>query len=127
MTICNLNILKKSFLHKFPDADTIASSFNSSKLTRVKSSADFKNSTIDVADLSEQIRNVMKNSLKTDASGAEETLTLENVTIDAETYTESLLLTKLAEHKQAELVKGGHNFHELVFRCAFQTFSCQDR
>lgn len=124
VTVCNLNNIKKSFLHKFPDADSIASSFNSSVM-RSDEGPHPKNLTSHLPD--EQIKKVMMNFLKTDASSnAEETSTLENVTMDRETYTQRLILIKLAKYKQAELEKGGHHFHELVFRCAFQTFSCQD-
>lgn len=130
MTICNLNIIKKSFIHKFPDADSITSSFNSSAENRDKGPATLKSSgsnnlTFDLPD--EQMKKALMNSLKTDSSDAEQTMNLENVTIDPEVYTKGLALTKLAKYSQAELEKGGHHFPELVFRCAFKAFSCKDR
>ncbi|KAL9988147.1 hypothetical protein ACROYT_G002555 [Oculina patagonica] len=129
VTICNLNIIKKSFIHNYPDADSITSSFNSSAENRdngpaTSKSSGSKNSTFDLPD--EQMKKSLMNSLKTDSSDAEVAMNLENVTIDPEVYNKGLALTKLAKYSQAELERGGHHFPELVFRCAFKTFSCKD-
>jgi len=108
VTICNLNIIRKSFLRKFSRADT-----NTSRMTR------------DLFD--EEKINTLKRFLNTDSSNAEEILNLENVTIDPEEYTKQQLLINLASYNESELERGGHRFRELVFRCYFKGFSCKDR
>ena len=102
VTICNLNIIRKSFLRKFSRVDT-------------------NNSLPD-----KEITNALKHFLNTDATNAEEILNLENVTIDPEEYTKQRLLINLANYDESELEKGGHRFRELVFRCNFKGFSCKD-
>ena len=116
MTICNLNIIKKSFLRKSSHADT-----NTSRII-----ADTElDPTGDLFD--EEKINILKRFLKTDSSDAEENLNLENVTIDPEEYIKQRLLINLANYNESDLEKGGHRFRELVFRCNFKGFSCKDR
>ena len=107
MTICNLNIIRKSFLSKASRVDT-----NTSRIT---------------ADSDEEKINILKRFLKTDSSDAEENLNLENVTIDPEEYIKQRLLINLANYSKSDLERGGHHFRELVFRCNFKGFSCKDR
>jgi len=71
-------------------------------------------------------KEAMKKSLKIDSSGAEESLSLNNVTVDEQAYAEDLILGMLAKHNESELERGGHDFHELVFRCNWKDFSCID-
>lgn len=71
-------------------------------------------------------KEAMKKSLKIDSSGAEESLSLNNVTVDEQAYAEDLILSMLAKHNESELEKGGHDFHEMVFRCNWKDFSCKD-
>lgn len=107
MTICNLNIIRKSFLSKASHVDT-----NTSRITE---------------DSDEEKINILKRFLKTDSSDAEENLNLENVTIDPEEYIKERLLISLANYSKSDLERGGHHFRELVFRCNFKGFSCKDR
>lgn len=71
-------------------------------------------------------KEAMKKSLKIDSSGAEESGSLNNVTVDEQAYAEDLILGMLAKHNETELKRGGHDFHELVFRCNWKDFSCKD-
>lgn len=71
-------------------------------------------------------KEAMKKALKIDSSGAEESLSLNNVTVDEQAYAEDLILGMLAKHNETELERGGHGFHELVFRCNWKDFSCKD-
>ena len=119
MTICNLNIIRKSFLHKFSHVDT-----NTSRMIEFASDPE-PDQTLDLVD--EEKINTLKRFLRTDSSNAEEILNLENVTIDPEEYTQQRLLINLANYNESELEKGGHRFRELVFRCNFKGFSCKDR
>ena len=117
MTICNLNIIRKSFHNrKFSAVDT-----NTSQII-----ADTKlDPTRDLFD--EEKIDTLKRFLKTDSSDAEENLNLENVTIDPEEYVRQRLLINLASYSESDLEKEGHRFRELVFRCNFKGFSCKDR
>ena len=116
MTICNLNIIRKSFLRQSSHVHT-----NTSRII-----ADTElDPTGDLFD--EEKINTLKRFLKTDSSDAEENLNLKNVTIDPEEYIKQRLLIDLANYSESYLEKGGHRFRELVFRCNFKGFSCKDR
>ena len=116
MTICNLNIIRKSFLREASHVDT-----NASRIT-ADTELDPTGGLFD-----EEKINILKHFLRTDSSDAEENLNLENVTIDPEEYIKQRLLINLANYSESDLEKGGHHFRELVFRCNFKGFSCKDR
>ncbi|KAL9988145.1 hypothetical protein ACROYT_G002553 [Oculina patagonica] len=68
----------------------------------------------------------MIDALNPDSSNAEESASLKNVTIDEQAYAQDLILSLLAKQNEKELQKGGHDFHEMVFRCSWNDFSCKD-
>ena len=115
--ICNLNIIRKSFLPKSSHVDNNRS--------RIIADTELDPTGGDLFD--EEKINTLKRFLKTDSSDADENLHLENVTIDPEEYIKQRLLINLANYSESDLEKGGHRFRELVFRCNFKGFSCKDR
>lgn len=71
-------------------------------------------------------KEAMKSSLDMDSSNAEEKLSLSNVSIDSQAYAEDLIVGRLAQHNDTDLMRGGHHFDEFVFRCSWMDFNCKD-
>ena len=145
MTICNLNIIRNSFISRFPEAKAIMSQFNSFIERKdegpgggggggapgggpggPQTNFTDTNNTPHSFGPPDKRKEAMKKSLKIDSSGAEESLSLNNVTVDEQAYAEDLILGMLAKHNETDLERGGHYFHELVFRCNWKDFSCKD-
>ena len=152
VTICNLNIIRRSFISRFPDANKIMSTFDSF-MERPKpgeggeggggggggggagggghgESQQSNSSETNTAPTSfkppEKRKEAMMGSLSPDSSNAEESASLNNITVDEQAYAEDLILGMLAKHNESELQEGGHHFPELVFRCNWKDFSCKD-
>ena len=152
VTICNLNIIKQNFLHKFPEAKSIVGTFNNfmegkpdggegdhgggqpshggSSSSSSSSSSSGSNSSSAGGSVSfgppDKRKEAMKGSLNTDSSNAEENLSLHNVSVDAQAYAEEMIISMLAKHNDSFLTEGGHHFHELVFRCNWKDFNCKE-
>ena len=123
-------MLKKSSVHNFEGAKKIIASFDdfmegkkSDGQNEHLSSGSGNNTSFGPSD---QGRELIKNSLKIDHSGAEENLSLSNVTVDSQAYAEDLIVRMLAEFDDKLLQKGGHPFHEFVFRCNWKDFNCKE-
>ena len=65
-------------------------------------------------------------SLRIDSSDAEEDGSLSNVSVDAQAYAEDQIISMLAKYNDSVLTKGGHPFHELVYRCNWKDFNCKE-
>lgn len=145
MTICNLNMIKQSFLHQFPEAKTIVGKFDNfmegkheggggegggghgGPAASNSSSSNTGSSSGSVSlDPPDKRKEAMMNSLNTDSSNAEEKTTLSNVSVDAQAYAEDLIIGMLAKYNDTDLTKGGHHFHELVYRCNWKDFNCKE-
>ena len=123
-------MLKRSSIHNFTGAKKIIASFDdfmegkkSDGENEHLPSGSGNNTSFGPPD---QRRELMKNSLKIDHSGAEEHLSLSNVTVDSQAYAEDLIVRMLAEFDDKLLQKGGHPFHEFVFRCNWKDFNCKE-
>ncbi|XP_020626896.1 degenerin mec-4-like isoform X4 [Orbicella faveolata] len=138
VTICNLNIIRRSFISRFPEAKAIMSQFNSFIERKDERpggggggpggpppNSSGTNNAPDSFGPPDKRKEAMKKSLKIDSSGAEESSSLNNVTVDEQAYAQDLILSMLAKHNESELERGGHKFHELVFRCNWKDFSCK--
>lgn len=130
VTVCNLNMLKKSSVRNFAEAKKIIASFDDFMEGKKRdgenehlASGSGSNTSFGPPD---QRRELMKNSLKIDHSGAEEHLSLSNVTVDSQAYAEDLIVRMLAAYNDKQLKKGGHSFHEFVFRCNWKDFNCKE-
>ena len=123
-------MLKRSSIHNFTGAKKIIASFDdfmegkkSDGENEHLPSGSGNNTSFGPPD---QRRELMKNSLKIDHSGAEEHLSLSNVTVDSQAYAEDLIVRMLAEYDDKRLQKGGHPFDEFVFRCNWKDFNCKE-
>ena len=148
MTICNLNIIKRSFLHNFPEAQTIVGTFDNfmegkpdggegdggggnphgGSSSGSNSSSSGGSSSGDSVSFGppDKRKEAMMGSLKIDSSGAEEDGSLSNVSVDAQAYAEDRIISMLAKYNDSVLTKGGHPFHELVYRCNWKDFNCKE-
>ena len=71
----------------------------------------------------DKMKEALKKGLTSDSSGSNK-LSLKNVSFDTETYVQDQMLAMLAELPDSELKKAGHPFGELVYRCTWNGFSC---
>ncbi|XP_044180481.1 degenerin deg-1-like isoform X2 [Acropora millepora] len=130
VTVCNLNMLKRSFVHNFAEAKKIIASFDDFMEGKKRDGENEHLPSVSGSNTSfgppDQRRELMKNSLKIDHSGAEEHLSLSNVTVDSQAYAEDLIVGKLAAYDDKKLKEGGHSFHEFVFRCNWKDFNCKE-
>lgn len=148
VTICNLNIIKRSFLHNFPEAQTIVGTFDNfmegkpnggegdggggnphgGSSSGSNSSSSGGSSSGDSVSFGppDKRKEAMMGSLKIDSSGAEEDGSLSNVSVDAQAYAEDRIISILAKYNYSVLTKGGHPFHELVYRCNWKDFNCKE-
>ena len=146
VTICNLNMIRRSSLHHFPEAQTIVGTFNNFMEgppeggdggggegghggPGTPSSPDSNSSSSSGSVLfgpPDKRKEAMKDSLNMDSSNAEEKLTLSNVSVDSQAYAEEVILTAMSNYSETVLTKAGHGFHELVFRCNWKDFNCKD-
>lgn len=148
VTICNLNIIKRSFLHNFPEAQTIVGTFDNfmegkpdggegdggggnphgGSSSGSNSSSSGGSSSGDSVSFGppDKRKEAMMGSLKIDSSGAEEDGSLSNVSVDAQAYAEDRIISMLAKYNYSVLTKGGHPFHELVYRCNWKDFNCKE-
>ncbi|XP_022781844.1 amiloride-sensitive sodium channel subunit gamma-2-like [Stylophora pistillata] len=153
VTICNLNIIRRSKISSFADAKAIVNTFDSfierepppsghgdkghgdkghgdkgqegqGANQSSSSSLSSSSSSTSFGPLDKQ-KEAMKESLKIDNSHAEEHISLSNVTVDEQAYAEDLILSTLAKQNISDLMDAGHKFHELVFRCNWKDFSCK--
>ena len=147
MTICNLNIIKRSFLHNFPEAQTIVGTFDnymegkqdggegggggnhhggSSSGSNSSSSGGSSSGGSVSFGPPDQKREALMESLRIDSSDAEEDGSLSNVSVDTQAYAEDQIISMLAKYNDSVLTKGGHPFHELVYRCNWKDFNCKE-
>ena len=147
MTICNLNIIKRSFLHNFPEAQTIVGTFDnymegkqdggegggggnhhggSSSGSNSSSSGGSSSGGSVSFGPPDQKKEALMESLKIDSSDAEEDGRLSNVSVDTQAYAEDQIISMLAKYNDSVLTKGGHPFHELVYRCNWKDFNCKE-
>ena len=141
VTICNLNIVKKSFIDRFPEAKEIMGTFDNfmegkgpggeggggGGPTQPGSPGSNSSSSSSTSfGPPDNRKEAMKDSLNVDSSNAEEKMSLSNVSVDAQAYAEDLIVGLLARHDDTELMKGGHHLHELVFRCNWKDFNCKE-
>lgn len=147
MTICNLNIIKRSFLHNFPEAQTIVGTFDnymegkqdggegggggnhhggSSSGSNSSSSGGSSSGGSVSFGPPDQKREALMESLRIDSSDAEEDGSLSNVSVDVQAYAEDQIISMLAKYNDSVLTKGGHPFHELVYRCNWKDFNCKE-
>ncbi|KAK2566968.1 Amiloride-sensitive sodium channel subunit alpha [Acropora cervicornis] len=130
VTVCNLNMLKKSSVRNFDGAKKIIASFDDFMEGKKRDGENEHLPSDSESNTSfgppDQRRELMKKSLKMDHSGAEEHLSLSNVTVDSQAYAEDLIVRMLAAYDDKLLREGGHPFHEFVFRCNWQDFNCKE-
>lgn len=138
VTICNLNIIRRSKIRSFGDAEAIVSTFDKFMEREPpkdghdhdKEGAAANQSSSGSSSTSfgppDRQKEAMKESLKIDDSNAEEHMRLSNVTVDEQAYAEYLILSTLAKQNMSDLMDAGHEFNELVFRCNWKDFSCKD-
>lgn len=139
VTICNLNIIRKSFISRFPEANKIMGTFDDfmegkgpegGGPTQPGSSGSNSSSGSSSSSTSfgppDNRKEAMKNSLNVDSSNTEEKIRLSNVSVDAQAYAEDLIVGMLARHNDTELMKGGHHLQELLFRCNWKDFNCKE-
>ena len=126
MTICNLNIIKRSFIHRFKDVDGILGSFENFVEGKHNISADGNETKRRTFGPPDKRKKAMMNSLKTDSSQAQTDVKLSNVSVDAEGYAKDQMLSALATYDDEHLARGGHQFNEMVFRCSWKDFSCRE-
>lgn len=124
-------MLKKSSIHKFSGAKAIVTSFDNFMEGKNPEGGGGGGESPEGGNGTsfgppKQRREAMKNSLKIDSSGAEEHLSLSNVTVDSQAYAEDLIVGMLAAEKDNVLMKGGHQFHGFVFRCNWKDFNCKE-
>jgi len=100
VTICNLNMIKQSFIHRFPEAKTIAGLFDDfmegkpegggggggpggPKPSNSSSSNSSSSSSVSLGPPDKR-KEAMMTSLNTDSSNADEKLSLSNVSVDSQ-------------------------------------------
>lgn len=145
VTICNLNIVKRSLIGHFPEAKIIMASFDDF-MEGKKPQGEYggggkppggrppppglnssdSGGAADSFAPPDKRKEAMKYALKMDSSGAEENLSLDNVSVDSQAYAEDLILGLLAGHNDEDLMKGGHHFKEFVYRCNWRDFNCKE-
>ena len=138
VTICNLNIIRRSKIRSFGDTEAIVSTFDKfmereppkdghdhDKEGAAANQSSSSSSSTSFGPPDRQ-KEAMKESLKIDDSNAEEHMRLSNVTVDEQAYAEYLILSTLAKQNISDLMDAGHEFNELVFRCNWKDFSCKD-
>lgn len=136
VTICNLNIVKKSKLKRFSDVQEFMRSFSSFANQRPVNNSNSGHGMGNASGSSSsssssfgppsRMKNALKKELTGDSSEAEEKVTLGNVTFDDQTYAEETMISQLGNHRDDDLQDAGHAFEELVYRCTWGGFSCNE-
>ncbi|XP_032232203.2 degenerin mec-4 [Nematostella vectensis] len=116
VTICNMNMIKKSQLQHFPQVKRLVDTFNNmtSSNSSLNSSA-FMDTNREKAE---------KDRLSLNTKNSKNKVILNNVNIDMQRYIEDKIVQYLSMSDTTKLMKAGHVFRELVFRCVWNGFVC---
>ncbi|XP_048584124.1 degenerin unc-8 [Nematostella vectensis] len=116
VTICNLNMIKKKNLANFTQSKKIFDDFEAF----VSSNSSMDSS----AFLGSKMETVLKDRLSMDSNDGSNSVSLDDTSMDTELYVEDMLIRHMAMVDDKDLIKAGHEFDELVFRCVWNGFTC---
>lgn len=120
VTVCNLNSIKLSFIKKeFSQIHSVLEQYD-----EVKNSD--KSMNVSKFMSSEGMKETMKKGIMTDEEDGEGKPSMSDVEMDGTEYLKDNILSMIAGQNRKKLKNAGHQFEELVFRCSWSGFTCNE-